>query len=110
MDERDIECEGSVQDLAAPSIERQAAEWFLRRRQGCLREEEKEALEHWLAASPKHAAAWREAELTWGSFDLQAMSPELVVARREALSAVRQAQLKRWDSASLNGLRRVFHG
>lgn len=83
-----------------PSIEDEAAAWFLRRRRGRLSLEETQALQSWLLASPAHAAAWRDTEKTWNCLDEQAVAPELIVARRQALTAMRQAQLRRWAAPS----------
>lgn len=83
-----------------PSIEDEAAAWFLRRRRGRLSTEEMQALQNWLLANPAHAAAWRDTEKTWNCLDEQAVTPELIVARRQALTAMRQAQLRRWSAPS----------
>ncbi len=98
MGDTDARPDGQQAVDAVPStVDEQAAAWFLRRRQRRLTTEENIALQEWLAASPRHAQAWRETEQTWQQFDDHATLPELVVAREEALASVRRTQLKRWS-------------
>jgi len=92
----------------ALSIREQVAAWFLRYHQGRLTAEDFEALQAWLLANPDHAAAWRETQKIWNGFSEHAMLPELVAARREALSAVRRVQLKRWTTRSWSARRWVL--
>lgn len=83
-------------EAAPPAAERQAAEWFLRRRQRTPDPAQETAFQQWLTASPENAQAFADTQSTWRSFDDHATLPELVVAREQALASVRRVQAKRW--------------
>ncbi|HEY1108294.1 MAG TPA: FecR domain-containing protein [Opitutaceae bacterium] len=56
-------------------IDQIAADWIARRYAGLTSEEERE-LSRWLAADPRHAAAFAELEETWTTLDAVALPPE----------------------------------
>jgi len=57
--------------------------------------ETNEGFEAWLAADPRHLEAWRQVSASWDRFGDEAMEPELIVARRDALERARRHRQRR---------------
>lgn len=55
----------NVSDQTLDPIERKAADWVMRHRQGRLSAREEAAYRHWLAADPRHTAAAERADRAW---------------------------------------------
>lgn len=102
---------GLPPEATPPTLEEQAAAWFLRHQQGRLSDAERAALDAWLATSPEHTEVWEQTQQTWQGFDSHVMLPEVVVAREQALASIRRTQVKRWvgsDDARQRGRLRTF--
>ena len=54
-----------------------------------------EDFEAWIAASARHAQAWRQVNDAWNLFAEHAIAPEIMDARRRALDHARKAQASR---------------
>jgi transmembrane sensor len=57
--------------------------------------------EIWLAADPRHQAAWNRVQDMWTSIEEQQTSPELLELRRMALVNAQAAARQRWNSTPL---------
>lgn len=92
MTERDAK-----EDAAARRrrINAEAAAWYLRFSNGEA-DETSPAYRHWLASAAEHAAAMARARSTWAFFGEQAVAPEIVKARRDALVRAEAAAARRW--------------
>lgn len=55
----------NVSDQTLDPIERKAADWVMRHRQGRLSARQETAYRHWLAADPRHAVAAERADRVW---------------------------------------------
>lgn len=68
-------------------VERKAADWVMRHRQGQLSARELEAFEHWLATDPLHAAAAERANRAWQATAQLKQRPGYVKPQRPPRSA-----------------------
>jgi len=57
-----------------------------------------ENFETWLASDARNAQAWNQVALTWARFDENAMEPELIIARRDALERARRQRQRRYGA------------
>lgn len=84
----------------ARGIESGAAEWLVRLESQDCTTAEREAFRRWLAESPAHAAAYRDAERVWrDSRNLVHVSPDLEQLANEALRRKR-ARIPAWMLAA----------
>lgn len=58
-----------------------------------------EDFEAWLAADARNAIAWRQVSASWDRFGDEAMEPELIIARRDALERARRHRQRRFAGA-----------
>ena len=58
-----------------------------------------EDFEAWLASDGRNAAAWRQVSAGWDRFGQEAMEPELIIARRDALERARRHKQRRFAGA-----------
>jgi len=58
-----------------------------------------EDFEAWLASDPRNAEAWRQVSAGWDRFGQEAMEPELIIARRDALERARRQKQRRFAGA-----------
>lgn len=81
-----------------PNLYQQASRWVLKLRDASCSVAEKHAFKAWLAADPRHPAAYRQAESVWQSFDAaerQAAGPQLANARAQFRNVQKQARQSR---------------
>ena len=57
--------------------------------------ETNESFETWLTSDPRNPGAWAQVAAPWDRFGEDAMAPELIVARRDALERARRHQQRR---------------
>lgn len=74
----------------------EAAAWRLRMAEGPLTPAEDAALAAWLAADPRHPAAFDAAVCVWDAAGDEAQAPEMVVLRGAAIESARRAAATRW--------------
>ncbi len=91
----------------AVDLNDEAADLFLRRRDGSWNEAEQAALDSRLAGDPAFADAYRRVQESWESVGRHATSPELMALREQALARARRASMRRW---SLPGARSRYLG
>jgi len=58
-----------------------------------------EDFEAWLASDGRNAAAWHQVSAGWDRFGQEAMEPELIIARRDALERARRHKQRRFAGA-----------
>jgi transmembrane sensor len=79
----------------------QASAWRVR-----LTETDRESsaeFEAWMAADPANAEAWAEVQGPWVAIGEAAVAPEVIAARRDALSRAKRRSRRRWAGASFYG-------
>lgn len=74
----------------------EASRWFLTLRNDDADEKDFAAFEDWRGRSEAHAKAYADVESAWSLMDEAAVAPEIVTARRDALSRARRAAVFRW--------------
>ena len=90
-----------------PDLENQAADVFLRRRNGSWAAADEAALDSRLSRDPPFADAYRRVLKSWESVGQHATSPELMALREQAIARARQSSVRRW---SLPGARSAHVG
>lgn len=81
----------------ASSRDEVAGEWCVRLACGTLSSEEQSAFETWLEACPENGVAYDRALGVWHGLHAIGEAPELIAQRADALGALREANLKRWN-------------
>jgi transmembrane sensor len=74
----------------------QAAAWCVRFADAALPPAERRALAEWIDRDPANAAALEEAVAIWQAADAANATPEMIRFRAEAVSALRDANARRW--------------
>ena len=77
---------------------RQASEWQVRLHNGEVLEDDP-AYREWLEASPENAAAMDRARSIWASMGENAVAPEILKVRRDAIDRSRGTITRRWLTA-----------
>jgi len=77
----------------------EAGRWFARLLDPDCGDAERASFEHWRAASPAHAAAYRDFEALWAAGATVASRPEIAAAARAALHDEARAPRTRWMPA-----------
>ncbi len=85
------------------AVYEQASEWFLCLRDSSDNQASLEKLGDWLDADPRHEDAFERVQSAWAVMGDQAASPEMVVARRDALDRARKAASSRWGRGRVRG-------
>jgi len=60
----------------------------------------RQELERWIAADPRNAEAWKQVDGLWELIGEHATAPEVIAARREALTRANQVGRKRWSRSA----------
>lgn len=84
-----------------------AANWATRRAEGTLTPAEEIEFEDWLNASPLHAEALEQVDVSWFALADAANAPELLAMRAAALDRSRRANRARWAHAAFSTRARV---
>ncbi|MAW82232.1 MAG: hypothetical protein CMI63_18500 [Parvularcula sp.] len=79
-----------------PDVHDEASRWFMTLRRAGARDYDLAAFEQWRGQSEAHAKAYADVESAWELMDGAAAAPEIVTARRDALSRARRAAIFRW--------------
>lgn len=80
----------------AATRDEQAATWCFRFAEAPLGPEEHGALIAWIESDPANAAALEEAVAVWQAADAANATPEMIRFRAEAVTALRDANARRW--------------
>jgi len=88
----------------AATRDEQAATWCFRFAEAPLGPEEHSALIAWIESDPANAAALEEAVAVWQAADAANATPEMIRFRAEAVTALRDANARRWRLRSSSRL------
>lgn len=75
----------------------EATQWFMRVRSEDAGVEDLRELKCWIDSDPKNELAYRQVTATWADIGAHAATPEIMVARRNALDDARRAASRRWS-------------
>jgi transmembrane sensor len=73
----------------------QATQWFMRIRSEDARVEDLPEFKRWIDGDPRNELAYRQVAAAWAAIGTQAASPEVMVARRNALDDAHRAASRR---------------
>lgn len=77
-------------------IHEQASAWFLALQKDDVPPETRSEFQAWLNQNEAHAEAFADVRAAWDTVESAAAAPEIVTARRDALSRARRAARLRW--------------
>lgn len=75
----------------------QATQWFMRVRSEDARVEDLPELKRWIDSDPRNEQAYRQVAGAWAGIGAHAATPEIMVARRNALDNAHRAASRRWS-------------
>lgn len=75
----------------------EATQWFMRARSEDAGVEDLRELEEWLNGDPRNELAFRQVTAAWADIGEFAATPEVILARRNALDDARRVASRRWS-------------